>query len=135
MGIVRGRRAGAYVNFSIGTLENGRIDDVEAISIDEDDFYYIYLVVVKIYPAFDLYDLVNPISEGKVQSIIWDLEAIQEWMQNGESFEAISYYIQWLSNETMIPAIEERIAFFDELIEYLHGIQEFDFDYLNLQGF
>lgn len=65
MGIVRGRRAGAYVNFSIGTLENGRIDDVEAISIDEDDFYYIYQVVVKNYPAFDLYDLVNPISEGK----------------------------------------------------------------------
>ena len=135
MEILRVGLGGGYVCFSIGTLENGRIDDAEVISIAEDDFYYIYNVVVKQYPAFDLYDLVNPISAEKVRSIIGDLEAILEWMKTGVPQESVAYYAEWLATEKMIPGIEERLAFFEELVEYFHGFQQYNFDYLNLEGF
>lgn len=135
MEIVRGMCGGAFICFSIGTLENGQIHDAEMISIEEEDFFFIRFVVMKHYPSFDIYDLVNPISASKLRQFIWELEAILKWMKTGELHEFISYYAEWLSTEKGIPSIEERIAFFEELVEYFHNLEQYDFDYLNLAGF
>lgn len=135
MEIVRKRRGGANVGFSIGTLENGRIKNAEEIYIEEDDFLYIYKVVEKHYPSFDLYDVVNPISVGKLSQLAWELETILAWMKTGELHEFIAYYAKWLETQKFVSSIEERISFFEELVEYFHGIYKYEFDYLNLAGF
>ena len=134
MEIVRGRTGSSYVTFEIGTLEQGRIADAEVISIEEENFYYIYPVVVKHYPSFDIYDRVNPISREKLSQFIWELEAILAWMKIGELHEFVAYYAKWLETEKFVPSIEERIAFFEELVEYFNGIYKYKFDYLNLAG-
>lgn len=134
MEIVRGMCGGAYVCFSIGTLKNGHIDDAETISIDEDDYYFIYNVVVKHYPSFDLYDLVNPISTNILRSIVLDLEDVLEWMKTGVLQKSVSYYAEWLSTEKTVPAMDVLIAFFEELVQYLQSLRQYNFDYLNLEG-
>lgn len=59
--------------------------------------------MIKHYPGFDLYDLVDPISVSKLSQFIWELEAILEWMRTGELHEFVSYYAKWLEKEKSMP--------------------------------
>lgn len=137
MEIKRGWHRGTWICFYLCTVETGKVDDVGGIAIYDDDFTYIYPVIKKYCPEFDIYDLCNPIKQPACNQLAMELELIVSWMKTGVSASEISYYVEWLEKQKGMPAIEERIKFFEELIQYLWEQEErlgCD-NFLNLEGF
>ena len=136
MEIVKGWKHGCYINFQIGTLKNGIRTDVEGISIYDDDFEWIGPIVGKYYPSFDIYETVNPINRSILERISYDIYKISLWLKNNEEDTDIQYYIEWVNKWKDIQSYPDVIPFFDELSDYIeHLLNNYEFDFLNLEGF
>ena len=135
--IIRGRRDGAYVCFYLVSLKTGIVEEVDGISIDEDDFSFVQPVVEKYYPDFCLWDMANPLKRVTCNEIARELEAILNWMKTGVAEPELAYYIKCLGQMPALPPVEVRIAFFEELIKYMWEQEAWlhCYDFLNLEGF
>ncbi len=97
LAVVRGWLGGCNYVFYVGCLGERLVKEAPVVSIHLDDMRFIVPILVHNYPAFDEYDLENPMSTRTVGRMLEDVLGIIGWLEKGVVDPYVAYYMEDIS--------------------------------------